>query len=68
MLYSTSNVGVTLKFRLRVIEGHWKWHRSTNKSSLSPWESGRPAQLQYVEGSEPRQWDMNNLPKVATGI
>jgi len=34
--------------------------RTTNGSR----DVGRPAELQHAEGSEPRQWGMNNLSKV----
>jgi len=26
MTYSTLNIGVTLKSRLSIVQGHWKWH------------------------------------------
>jgi len=29
--YSMSNNGVTLKSELRIIQGHWKWHQSTDR-------------------------------------
>jgi len=39
-------------------------HKCTIFLSL-PCLCERPAQLQHAEGSEPRQWGVNNLPKVA---
>jgi len=32
--YSASNIGVTLKSGLEVVQGHWKWRRSTDHIRL----------------------------------